>query len=145
VACGRHLHHDREAAAPGKRSRVGIVQYKRQDDDPDADDEDPSELDSGRAFVRFVADNEPLLDAILHDWYPDKLPGELDDMDLLRFWRMVEAKGIIAAEDARRQFFSGDAKAPQKSEGERYRQHQRNVAKWADHDRLLRQFGLLED
>ena len=133
---------------PGKLERVGLVQYKRQSDDSDANsnDDERGSVDAGRAFVRFVLDNEPLLDAVLYDWFPNATPGELDNsLDLLRFWRMVEAKSAMAAEDERRRFMSGDSKPPKPDDGERFRQHQRNAATWARHDELLRQFGLMDE
>ncbi|MCB0043283.1 MAG: hypothetical protein KDE23_26525 [Caldilinea sp.] len=93
-----------------------------------------------------MADNEPLLDAILHDLYPNRVPGELDDsLDILRLWRMIEAKGIIDAEDDRQRLHDGTLKAPSKKDGERWRQHQRKVAMWAEHDRLMRDYGLSDD
>ena len=86
------------------------------------------------------------MDAILYDWFPDKLPGELDDsLDLLRFWRMIETKSIIAAEDERKRFLDGSQKPPTSKDGERWRQHQRNAARWSRHDEWLKAAGLWED
>jgi hypothetical protein len=96
--------------------------------------------------VRFVVDNEPLLDAVLYDWFPNALPGELDDsLDLLRFWRMVEAKSVMSVEDERRRFMSGDTKPPKPQDGERFRQYERNMKAIARHDELMRQFGLMDE
>lgn len=100
----------------------------------------------GLAFLRFVTANEALLDAILYDWYPDKLPGEMDDsLDILRFWRMIEAKSIISAEDERKRFLDGSQKPPKPGDGARWQQHKRHAAKWAEHDELLKEFGLWDD
>lgn len=83
--------------------------------------------------MRFVADNEALLDAILYDWYPNAAPGELDDIDILRFWRMVQAKSIMSSEDERKRYFEGSTK--EKPDPDK-------IAQWAEHDRLLERFGL---
>ena len=83
-----------------------------------------------------MVDNEPLLDAILYDWYPHALPGELDELDLLRFWRMIEAKSIMAAEDERQRLFDG-APQPTKIDGDRWRRYQRQMKMVAEHDQLL--------
>jgi hypothetical protein len=83
--------------------------------------------------VRFVADNEALLDAILYDWYPNALPGQLDDIDILRFWRMVEAKSVMSSEDERKRYFEGNTEDKPDA---------RKLAQWAEHDNLLERFGL---
>lgn len=92
--------------------------------------------------MQFVAENEPLLDAILYDWFPHALPGELDDMDILRFFRMVEAKRIMAAEDLRAQNQDGDYVEPDKKAPKaRRREWFNNVMTWVKHDKLLDDFG----
>ena len=133
----------------GGSARVGLVLYKRNDANPDdADDADSPERQRqvAEGFIRFVtdADNEALLDAILYDWYPNALPGDLDGMDLPRFWRMVQAKSIMAAEDTRRRQRDGE-KPPQPSDKARYREAQRHWATIKRNDELLAQLGLLDD
>lgn len=94
----------------------------------------------GRGFVAFIANNEALLDALLYDWYPDRLPGELDDtLDVLRFFRMVAAKGIMQIEDARHEWLDKGSESP-KSDKAKAR-HSDNLRRWAEHDRLLAEYG----
>lgn len=91
--------------------------------------------------MQFVANNEPLLDAILYDWFPNALPGELDNMDILRFFRMVEAKRIMTAEDLRAQNQDGDYVEPDKKAPKaRRREWLNNVRTWVKHDKLLDEF-----
>lgn len=142
------LRDGRPEARVGKRVRVGIVSYKRQSDDADADEDsgDVDEAARGRAFLRFVGENEPLLDAILYDWFPDKLPGELDDsLDLLRFWRMIETKSIMAVEDFRKRFYAGKEKEPAKGDREAKAEWARKIAAIKRHDDWLKDAGLWED
>ena len=76
---------------------------------------------------------------MLHEWFPQRIPGELDDrLDMLRFLRMIEAKDIMAAEDARTRFFDNGAKPPEPGNQYAYQQYLDNLRKWADHDELIR-------
>lgn len=146
LAHGQPVHCHCEAPKPGGTERAGIVQYKRTDTRADADSDsgevEPDEREIGRGFVAFVNDNEALIDAILYDWYPDRLPGELDDdLDLLRFFRMVQAKNIMSVEDARQVFFDGGSKPPDAQNRTARRQYAENVKRWAEHDALIKRLG----
>ena len=86
------------------------------------------------------------MDAILYDWFPDKLPGELDDsLDLLRFWRMIETKSIMAVEDFRKRFYAGKEKEPAKGDREAKAEWTRKIAAIKRHDDWLKAAGLWED
>ena len=84
------------------------------------------------------------MDALLYEWFPNRLPGEMDhDLDILRFWRMVQAKRIMQAEDDRKGWLSDGSKAPDSKASAAVKQHhQDNLAMWLEHDRLIAQFGL---
>ena len=100
----------------------------------------------GQAFLRFISENESLLDVILHNMFPDRLPGELDEtLDLLRLWRMIEAKSIMDVEDFRKRFYAGKEKEPAKGDREAKKEWDQKIVAMKRHDDWLKAAGLWED
>lgn len=87
-----------------------------------------------------------MLDAILYDYFPNALPGELDDtLDLLRFWRMIEAKSIMSIEDFRKRYHAGKEKEPGKGDSDAKSEWAKKWAAIKRHDSWLMDAGLWED
>lgn len=59
-------------------------------------------------MVELAAHDQTILDCILHRFFPDRLPGEMDDADLPRVLRMIEALGVMAIEDKRAALLAGE-------------------------------------
>ena len=105
-----------------------------------------------KGFASFIVEQPAYIDSILYDYYPNYLPGELDEkLDILRFFRMLDAKLLVADTKMYISWLENGAKMPEKMDGEadakwlsRQQEHYDKIQRWNELDQILKDHDLYD-